>query len=147
MLFRSDQSGLVLVEETQGPTILSLRELSTLNLSGVRQISLSCCWSADNYVTPSRWVISLPQALCSAGAHNVLGSLWEVPDAHSALFMTTFYQQLAHLPIERALQAAQIAWLQRLRRRGARGDPEDPRGWAGFVLHSRNPGKDRHTGR
>jgi CHAT domain-containing protein len=142
-LDRPDKSGLVLVDSAKKIEILSLRDLSALDFRAVQHVTLSSCWSADNYVTPSRWVLSLPQTLCLAGARNVLGCLWELSDRRAALFMAIFYRQLRHLPLERALQAAQIAWIQRQRRRASSNGLDDPSAWAGFVLHSRTPGHDR----
>jgi tetratricopeptide (TPR) repeat protein len=140
-----EKSGVLLVDEHGRMSVLSMRELSGLDFSGVQHVTLSSCWSADNFVTPSRWVLSLPQILTLAGAHNVLGCLWEVPDAATVIFMAMFYRQLQRLPIERALQAAQIAWIRRARRRQSVGALDDPRVCAGYILHSRAPGQERLT--
>src|SRR5262245_46688829 len=67
-------SGLVL----QGPDeVLSLRDLAQLPAHRLGLVFLSCCWSSDNFVSPGRWVLSVPSTLRAAGAQTIVGSLWE----------------------------------------------------------------------
>jgi len=74
--------------------VLSARELSRLDLAGLRQIVLSSCWSADSFVLPGRWVISLPSVLLYAGARSVIASLWEVDDLATGRLMESFYRRM-----------------------------------------------------
>ena len=61
---RPDASGLLF---PCGQTVetLTIRDLSGLDLNRMEQAILSSCWSADNFVLPGRWIISLPETLCA----------------------------------------------------------------------------------
>lgn len=124
-----DQSGLWLVRPDGGAEILSLAELGRLDLRAVRHVTLSSCWSADNFALPGRHVLSLPETLWRAGAGSVLGCLWPVDDQLAVSFMESFYAQLATLPPDRALRAAQLRFLRE------DGGAADVFAWAGFTLY------------
>jgi CHAT domain-containing protein len=130
--FRPDspaESGLILVSPKGEIDLLSLRELSRLDLTRMEQAILSSCWSADNFVLPGRWVISLPETLWRAGARSVLGSLWELNDKLAVSLSDRFYHALAAgLPRDEALRQAQLACLHQ---GGFRG----PTDWAGLMLY------------
>ncbi|HYY41903.1 MAG TPA: CHAT domain-containing protein, partial [Pyrinomonadaceae bacterium] len=76
--FRPDaptESGLVLVSAQGAASLISLRELAQLDLSCMDLAVLSSCWSADNFILPGRWIISLSETFWRAGARTVLSSL------------------------------------------------------------------------
>ncbi|HEY9621568.1 MAG TPA: CHAT domain-containing protein [Crinalium sp.] len=132
---RPDYSGLVLMSDEQKIDILSLRELSDLNLSGLHHITLSSCWSADHFILPGRWVISLPETLWRSGAQSILGCLWEVYDEFAVAFMQEFYQQLTQHQRDKALQLTQIKCINGKLSGSGTTHPGNPIYWAGFSLY------------
>jgi CHAT domain-containing protein len=131
---RPDCSGLVLISESGNKETLTLREISQLDLHRVIHVTLSSCWSADNFVLPGRWIISLPETLLRSGARSVLGCLWPVPDEFAEVFMEKFYRNLEHYPRDRALQLAQIECLRGNLKVITRETGPAPL-WAGFRLY------------
>lgn len=123
-------SGLILSEaETLSiKEILSFEERPTL-----KHITLSSCWAADQFVTPNRWIFSLPHALRRSGIPSVLGCLWEVNDAVSVYFMASFYAFLQDHPSDVALQLTQQKALNNLLIPNV--DTSNPFFWSGYVLH------------
>ncbi|MFN0182147.1 MAG: CHAT domain-containing protein [Gemmatimonadales bacterium] len=71
--------------------------------------------------------LSLTQALLSAGAGNVITTLWRIEDAGAARFAELFYRGLATLPLEEAFAAAQRAMAADVAYRS-------PYYWAGYIL-------------
>jgi CHAT domain-containing protein len=142
---RPDASGLVLIPREETVEMLSLRALAALDLGGVRHITLSSCWGADNFVLPGRWIVSLPETLCRQGAGSVLASLWPVDDRVGPALARLFYRRLERLPRDRALRALQKKLLRDnlWRHRFFRGavpleeqfSTSHPYYWAGLVLH------------
>ena len=135
-----NQTGLVLRDTTGEPTILSLRDLAQLDLRGLRHITLASCWSADNYVLPGRWVLSLPQTLVTAGVESVLSSLWPVDDAIAAAFVRRFYEYARHSARDEALSQTQLDCLQNTLFLHGGPNTADACFWACFTL-SGEPGR------
>ncbi len=132
---RPDQSGLVLISNSENREILSLRELSNLNLTELRHATLSSCWSADHFILPGRWIISLPETLWRSGVESILGCLWEVYDKVAVSFMTRFYDYLEELPRDEALRRTQLDCLQGRLPDCGTIDTANPIFWAGFNLY------------
>jgi molecular chaperone GrpE (heat shock protein) len=132
---RPDQSGLVLISDFEHKEILSLRELSNLDLTGLRHATLSSCWSADHFILPGRWIISLPETLWRSGVQSILGCLWEVYDQLAVSFMTRFYEYLDELPRDEALRRTQLDCLQGRLPDCGNIDTANPLYWAGFNLY------------
>ncbi len=140
-LFRPDvpdASGLVLIPTAGSPEVLSIRELSGLDLTNIRHVTLSSCWSADYFALPGRWVISLPETLWRSGAKSVLGSLWPVDDRLAVAFMDRYYRYTERFPQAEALRLTQLDCL-----RGRLVETGHPRSallstWAGFCLYGGN---------
>ncbi|NEO13604.1 MULTISPECIES: CHAT domain-containing protein [unclassified Moorena] len=131
---RPDQSGLVLIPNSEQEEILSLRELSNLDLTGLHHATLSSCWSADNLSLPGRWIISIPETLWRSGVQSILGCLWEVYDQVAVSFMTRFYDYLDDLPRDEALRRTQLDCLQgKLPKCSI--DTANPIYWSGFSLY------------
>jgi CHAT domain-containing protein/tetratricopeptide (TPR) repeat protein len=107
---------------------LRVPDLENLDLSA-DLVVLSACSTALGPQTPGEGVVGLPQAFFTAGASQVLVSLWQVEEESTAALMTTFYRHLLldHHPPGQALREAQLA---------IRAHPQwsAPRYWAGFVL-------------
>ncbi len=114
-------------------------------------VTLSACETAVGQVVDAEGAISLARAFQSAGARDVVATLWRVPDQSTAELMRQFHLQLNQgLPIEESLRAAQLALLEgptavaalpgdgavdRWRRRfgqGPRIDARHPYFWAAF---------------
>jgi CHAT domain-containing protein len=135
-----DASGLVLLSKDNHSEILSLRELSTLNLESVRHVSLSSCWSADNFILPGRWIIGLPETLRRAGAGSILASLWDLDDRFARAFTNRFYEYLNKYPRDQALQQTQLDCLEsqnaKQQLNGVEGlDTSNPIYWAAYNLY------------
>lgn len=130
-----DQSGMVLIPDAERIEILTLKELSALNLNGLRHTTLSSCWSADNFVLPGRWVISLPETLWRAGSESVVGCLWLVSDDVAVELIKRFYEYADRLPRDEALRRAQLDCLNG--NLGACGieNRSLPFFWAGYTLY------------
>jgi CHAT domain-containing protein len=101
-----DQSGVLLADG-----ILSIRRIASLRLRRCRLVMLTSCWSADSFVLPGRWIISLPEVLWRCGAQSIVGSLWGVVDDVAAPFIDRLYSSLERLPLDQALREVQLACL------------------------------------
>ena len=72
--FQPDQpsrTGLVFADDEGQASVLSLTDIARIDAKGLQHVTLSACWSADNYVVPGRWILSLPEMFCRAGARSV----------------------------------------------------------------------------
>ena len=93
-------------------------------------VVLSACDSASGLRLEGEGFQGLTHGFLSAGAKNVVASLWKVPDRASKELMVRFYRNLREndaSPAE-ALRQAQLE--MRAMRRWM-----NPVNWAGFVLH------------
>jgi len=108
--------------------LVGLPRLFGLKLTGLHHATIMSCWSADNFIFPGRWVISLPEVLWRAGAGSVAACLWEVSEQCVSEFVAHFYHNLRSLPVDCAAQTALIAMLKS----GGRREPFD---WAGFQVY------------
>ena len=124
-------SGVVVqAKNGQGPEVLTLRDLSKLDLHRIRLAFLASCWSSDNFVSPGRWILSLPYTLYAAGAQTIVGSLWEALDEISVQFTRVFYEQLRNgKACDEAFRSALLSC-----RTDAQGHTRPLWDWAGFVL-------------
>lgn len=130
-----DASGMVLIPSSEQTEILSLRELSKLNLAGLRHVSLSCCWSADNFILPGRWIIGLPETLWRAGAQSVLGHLWRMDDSLAVSFVKSFYEKAVGHNMDEALRHTQLSCLRKNLPGSGDIDVSNPIHWAGYNLY------------
>jgi CHAT domain-containing protein len=71
--------------------------------------------------------LTLAQAVLSAGAANVITTLWRIEDSGAAKFAEIFYRSLRQLPLAEAFAAAQRAM-------AADSKYHSPYYWAGYVL-------------
>lgn len=137
---RPDFSGMLTVPNPGQAERVTLRDLAMLHLDRCAHVTLSSCWSADNFILPGRWVVSMPQTLCDAGVGSVLASLWPVDDDVAGTFMARFYRALETMSRDQALRRVKLDCLEgKLNcRRGSDGtliDTADPFFWAGFNLY------------
>jgi tetratricopeptide (TPR) repeat protein len=134
-----DRSGMVLIPNPERVEILSLRELSEMDLTKLRHATLSSCWSADSFILPGRWIISLPETLWRCGVQSILGCLWQVDDRLASTFMARFYDYLDKWPRDEALRRTQLDCLHGRLPECMSTDTADPLCWAGFNLYG-SPG-------
>jgi hypothetical protein len=127
-LNRPDQSGFVFISDNGQQEILSLRELSTIDLSNLHHATLSSCWSADHFILPGRWIVSLPETLWRSGVRSILGCLWQVNDKFAVDFVKYFYHNLDKYPPDEALRQTQLFFLRKT-------EYSNPFFWAGFNIY------------
>jgi CHAT domain-containing protein len=129
------ESGLFLVPAPGEAVILSIRELSKLNLAGLEHATLSSCWSADNFIVPGRIIISLPEILRRAGAASILGALWPIHDTFAMAFMKRFHENLEKYPRDKALRQTQLDCINNKLAVDGGIKPGNPSHWAAFNLY------------
>jgi CHAT domain-containing protein/tetratricopeptide (TPR) repeat protein len=125
--------------ETRGDVgLLETHEVYGLRLRA-RLLTLSACETALGSgsawdVPPGDDWVSLAAAFLSAGAANVLASLWQVEDLATAELMQRFYRHVATgEPLASSLAEAQRELI-------ANSDTAHPLYWAGFMLVGRGGG-------
>lgn len=137
-MFRPDcpgDSGLVLINTRGEREILSIRTLSSTDLSRMHLGVFTSCWSADSFVLPGRFVISLPEICWRAGAMSVLTCLWEVSDEVTLPLMAAFYRYLNGSCPDEALRLAQSDCRSNVLPGCPLPDTSDPFFWAGFQVY------------
>ncbi|MBC7334943.1 MAG: CHAT domain-containing protein, partial [Clostridia bacterium] len=121
-IFQADdplQSSLLLVDEEGREARLTLRDLfaeKSTALSAARLVVLSACQTAvTDFRDLPEEAIGLPVGFLQAGVPAVIGTLWNVDDAATALLVTRMYEYMLqeHLPPPQAVRQAQ-RWLRDL---------------------------------
>jgi CHAT domain-containing protein/tetratricopeptide (TPR) repeat protein len=107
--------------------ILTAYECLNLNLDETRLVVLSACETGLGEFYPGEGVYGLRLALNSAGAENIMMSLWKVDDDATQKLMTLFYQEWLDKPND--MRASFRKAQQELRK----VRPE-PYYWGAFVL-------------
>jgi CHAT domain-containing protein len=75
-------------------------------------VTISSCYGAGTTAYSGEGLVGLSWAFLRAGAHNVIGALWEVSDASPARLMDHLYDELRRgQPPEAALRAAKLSLL------------------------------------
>lgn len=112
------ESGLVLRADADGDGaaadgLLQAWEIFDAWRTPADLVTLSGCDTGQGTALAEEGLLGLTRAFQFAGARNVVASLWSVSDRSTAELMTRFYRQLASgLPVDRALQAAQLSMLR-----------------------------------
>jgi CHAT domain-containing protein len=88
--------------------ILFALEAQGLNLEGTELVVLSACDTAQGSLDYSEGVFGLARALPTAGARNVLVTLWKLNDGEARDFMVEFYKTCA-VSTRRCLPSSQPA--------------------------------------
>lgn len=71
--------------------ILTGSEIASLDLQGIRLVTLSACETGLGEILGYEGVYGLNRAFKLAGANFIITSLWEVPDEATSQFMKRFY--------------------------------------------------------
>jgi len=91
------------------PGLLEAREIYTLDLRGVRLITLSACESGLGRVARGDEIIGFTRSLLSAGTSSIVASLWPVADDSTDLLMGRLYRELsAGRDLMASMQLAQL---------------------------------------
>jgi CHAT domain-containing protein len=124
--------------------LLFALEAEGLNLEGTELVVLSACGTAKGSLDYSDGVFGLVRALRTAGAHNVLVTLWKRDDGKARRFVVEFYKNwLAqkHSDPAAALRDTQRYWISEHGRLAARGGvfwraahAWTPQAWAPYVV-------------
>ncbi len=131
-------SGIVLsmVDRHGSPAdgVLWLHDIYRLPIP-VSLVTLSGCQTADGQSVPGEGINGLSRAFLYAGAHSVIGTLWDSEDTSSSELMKSFYRALIgqHLAPVAALRSAQLQVL-------SDAEHHAPYYWAGFVLEGDGQG-------
>jgi CHAT domain-containing protein len=98
-----------------------------------RLVTISACYGSGLRAYAGEGLVGLSWAFLRAGAHNVIGALWEVNDASTPLLMDKLYAELeAGNSPDAALRAAKLSLIH---------SPtvyRKPLYWAGFQLYTRS---------
>jgi CHAT domain-containing protein len=110
-------------EEEDG--VLTAIEVSNIDLRKTKLIVLSACETGLGDINGNEGVFGLQRAFKTAGAQNLIMSLWQVPDKATAEFMELFYKNLIRIKdISVAFRKAQLTMCKKY----------EPFYWAAFVL-------------
>jgi len=96
-----------------------------------RLVTISACYGSGTRAYAGEGLVGLSWAFLRAGAHNVIGALWEVSDESTPRLMDALYQGLGEgMPPAAALRNAQLALLH------GHDSFSRPYFWAPFQLYS-----------
>jgi CHAT domain-containing protein/Tfp pilus assembly protein PilF len=111
--------------------VLTAEQFVGSDLHQCELVTLSACDTGRGKEFNGQGVMGLRASIMSAGARNVLMSLWTIPDASTVLLMKLFYSNLwkHKMPPAQALQLAQCALRDQLP-----DNLKQPIHWAGWVL-------------
>jgi CHAT domain-containing protein len=114
---------------------VTVADLLGLDLANTRLVVLSACESAMSDQTLPDEVLSLASTLAQSGVEGVVGSLWSVPDASTAVLMRRFYELWRRGGMSPAAALCQAqAWMASGKAGlPSTGDPTHPESWAAFV--------------
>ena len=94
-------------------------------------VTISSCYGAGTTAYSGEGLVGLSWAFLRAGAHNVIGALWEVSDASPARLMDHLYDELHRgQPPEAALRSAKLSLLH------SNDVVRKPFYWAPFQLYT-----------
>jgi CHAT domain-containing protein len=96
-----------------------------------RLVTISSCYGGGTRSYAGEGLVGLSWAFLRAGAHNVIGALWEVSDDSTPALMDQLYAGLEKgMPPSAALRQAQLHMLH------SQGDFRSPFFWAPFQLYT-----------
>ena len=113
--------------------ILYALEVQNLNLEDTELVALSACDTGQGALDYSEGVYGLTRAFRTAGARNVLMSLWPLGDQSAREFMGRFYRNWLNGPkpkdLALVLRETQLSLIQ-----DENASFRDPKIWAPYVL-------------
>ena len=96
-----------------------------------RLVTISACYGSGLRSYAGEGLVGLSWAFLHAGAHNVIGALWEVNDASTPLLMDHLYGELAAgSPPDAALRTAKLSLIH------SQAVYRKPLYWGGFQLYT-----------
>ncbi len=96
-----------------------------------RLVTIAACYGGGTRSYAGEGLVGLSWAFLRAGAHNVIGALWEVSDESAPRLMDALYQGLHNgLPPSAALRAAKLKLLH------GSGEFRRPFFWGSFQLYT-----------
>lgn len=116
---------ILLAQSEDEDGLLRSSEVRAMKLKNLRLVVLNICDGAVCRFGSGNEPLGLMAAFIAAGAENVIGGLWELPDAASKIFMLDLYRNLAGRDLSHARQSAAINAIKKQR---------PPLFWAGFEL-------------
>jgi CHAT domain-containing protein len=124
-------SAIILGTDARGSYKLYARDILTRELNA-RLVTISACHSAGVTSYAGEGLVGLAWAFLQSGARNVIGGLWDVPDASTAIFMGDLYGALStgKDPAD-ALRETKLAFLH------STGSYRKPYYWAPFQIYVR----------
>jgi CHAT domain-containing protein len=99
-----------------------------------RLVTISACEGQGKRAYSGEGLVGLSWAFLRAGAHNVVGALWEVSDSSTPQLMDTFYAELAKG--RSTASALRFAKLSFLHSQDAESVFRKPYYWAPFQLYA-----------
>jgi CHAT domain-containing protein len=97
-------------------------------------VTISACEGAGRTAYSGEGLIGLSWAFLRAGAHNVIGALWEVNDSAAPQIMDAFYSELSHG--QNTASALRSAKLSLLHIKDTQSVYRKPYYWAPFQLYT-----------
>ena len=108
------------------------------NLAGVEYLKqlvvLSACETGKGQIENGEGVYGLQRAFLSAGAQNVLMSLWKVDDEATRFFMQYFYESWVQYQLSNPGRSENIRQAYRTAQLRLRKHFPSPYYWGAFVL-------------
>src|SRR5438045_4355340 len=74
--------------------IVTAQEISNLNFSNTKLLTLSACETAWGDINNNEGVYGLQRAFKIAGVKEMLITLWQIPDTETKELMNLFYQHI-----------------------------------------------------
>jgi len=104
------------VPPVENDGILTVEDVSTLDLQGTWLVTLSACDTGSGEARAGEGVMGLRRGFIQAGAQNLLMTLWPISDEVTVQIMSAFYQAAHNTgKAPEALAEVQRNWLLKLR--------------------------------
>jgi CHAT domain-containing protein/Tfp pilus assembly protein PilF len=122
----------VILSPGVGSHKLYARDVQKIPISA-RLVTVSACRSAGARPFLGEGMVGFAWAFLSAGAQNVIATLWEVPDQSTARFMRLFYERIRkNMRPAEALREVKLEFL-----RSEESTRKKPYYWAAFQAYTR----------
>ena len=94
-----EQSSIVFDSDSSNDGFLTYKEILKLDLSNLEFVFLSACSTNKGQDFRNINLLSLQKAFKSAGARNVLSTLWDIDDKATSIFTSIYYKNLKDYPM------------------------------------------------